>query len=424
MTANLEADQAAIQGYYRFIEKADETKVTPESLLHTHRQRTIERMRAQRTVLCIQDETLISYSTRTPWEGLEVIGRNQTSAVSQGVRLHATLAVTAAGLPLGLLRCAYGSQGGAHAPGTQRWVDGLRDTMKAAEQVRAGTRILAVMDREGDKFALFDAYRQQARVHLLVRARHNCTLEGGRKLFACMGAGAAKGYVEVPLGRLSRRVKAGRILHEGRTGRLARMAVRFRRVSLPPTAGFQGEPVPVWAIHIREASPPSGQKGVVWRLLTTCAVRTVAEAMEMVGYYLRRWRIADTFRVLKGGCKVEELGVEGAASLHRVITLYAVMAWRILLMTLLGRQGPETQAETVFTDGELRALCGFARRYGLPKVTNLQTAMLVTAMLGGYRNRKHEPPPGVKIMWRGYSRLEIGAAFYAAAAGPPRVQRE
>ena len=70
MTANLEADQAAIQGYYRFIEKADETKVTPESLLHTHRQRTIERMRARRIVLCIQDETLISYSTRTLWEGL------------------------------------------------------------------------------------------------------------------------------------------------------------------------------------------------------------------------------------------------------------------------------------------------------------------------------------------------------------------
>ena len=107
-----------------------------------------------------------------------------------------------------------------------------------------------------------------------------------------------------------------------------------------------------------------------------------------------------------------------------MITLYAVRAWRILLMALLGRQGPETQAEVVFTDGELRVLHGYTRRYGLPKVTNLQTAILVTAMLGGYRNRKHDPPPGVKVMWWGYSRLEIGAAFYAAAARPPRVQRE
>ena len=65
-----------------------------------------------------------------------------------------------------------------------------------------------------------------------------------------------------------------------------------------------------------------------------------------------RGRIADPFRVLKGGCKVEELGIEGASSRHRVITLYAVRAWRIRLMTLLGRPGPETQAEVVFTDGD------------------------------------------------------------------------
>ena len=36
------------------------------------------------------------------------------------------------------------------------------------------------------------------------------------------------------------------------------------------------------------------------------------------------------------------------------------------------------------------------------------------AILGGYMNRKNDPPPGVKIMWRGYSRLEIGAEFVAA----------
>ena len=208
--------------------------------------------------------------------------------------------------------------------------------------------------------------------------------------------------MEVPIGRLSRRVKAGRIRHEGRPGRRARRAVRFRRVSLPPTAGFQGEPVPVGAIHIREESPPAGQKGVVWRLLTTGEGRPVEAALEMVGYDLRSGRIADPFRVLKGGGKVEQLGIEGASSRHRVITLYAVMAWCILLMTLLGRR-PK-------------------RRSSSPMGSNLQTAILVTAMLGG--NRKPDPPPGVQIRWRGYSRQEIEAAFYAAAAESPRIQRE
>ncbi len=137
MTAHLEADPAAIQGYDRFIEQADETKVTPENRWYPHRPRTIERMRA-------------------PREGLEGIGRPRTSAVSGGVRRQATRAVTAGGRPLGLLRGAYGSQGDVYVPGMPRGVDGWRDTMKAAEPARAGTRVLAVMDRERDKLAWFD----------------------------------------------------------------------------------------------------------------------------------------------------------------------------------------------------------------------------------------------------------------------------
>ena len=65
-----------------------------------------------------------------------------------------------------------------------------------------------------------------------------------------------------------------------------------------------------------------------------------------------------------------------ASSRHRVITLYAVMAWCIRRMTLLGAGDP--------SGGHLHRwrTPGYARRYGRPKVTNLQTAMLVTAMRG------------------------------------------
>ena len=97
MTANLEADPAAIQSYYRFIEQADETKVTPENRWYPHWPRTIERMRAPRTVLGLPDETRIRYRTRTSWAGLEGIGCHPTSAVSRGVRRQATRAVTAGG---------------------------------------------------------------------------------------------------------------------------------------------------------------------------------------------------------------------------------------------------------------------------------------------------------------------------------------
>ena len=43
------------------------------------------------------------YNSLAQCEGLGVIGNNQTGAQSRGLHLHSTLAVTTAGLPLGLL---------------------------------------------------------------------------------------------------------------------------------------------------------------------------------------------------------------------------------------------------------------------------------------------------------------------------------
>ena len=54
ITATMKSDRAAIRGYYRFIEKANERGTTPADILAPHRRRTIERMRTEKTVLCLQ----------------------------------------------------------------------------------------------------------------------------------------------------------------------------------------------------------------------------------------------------------------------------------------------------------------------------------------------------------------------------------
>ncbi len=63
-----------------------------EAILVPHRRRTIARMRAQQTVLCIQDGTDLNYSSLAQCEGLGVIDTNQTGANSRGLHLHSTLA--------------------------------------------------------------------------------------------------------------------------------------------------------------------------------------------------------------------------------------------------------------------------------------------------------------------------------------------
>ena len=432
-------DRAAMKGYYRLIDHPERSQVTPEHIVAPHRARTIERMRTQDTVLCIQDGTDLSFATRAGCEGLSIIGRNQTSAKTLGLHLHLTLAVSGAGLPLGVLRCGFD----APAPGeaspeergeehcatpnteqhtddstrkTRRWLDALHDVAEAACALPRKTRVLSVMDREADFFALFDAQRRNPRVDVLVRAKHDRRLgEGLPKLFATLRNAPAGGHVEMDIARVSARPKASRKPpRPARSARVARAEVHYRELTLPST--IEGlAPVTLWAVHVRETAPPEGEKPVEWLLLTSVRIHNLDAALATVEHYLRRWRIEDFFRVLKSGCRAEHLGFHSAERLQRALTIQAVIAWRLMLMTLLGREVPECDAELLFSDIELRFLTDYAADAALPAPRNLAAAVRLVALLGGYQNRKHDPPPGHQIMWRGYERMSIATLGYRIA---------
>ena len=195
----------------------------------------------------------------------------------------------------------------------------------------------------------------------------------------------------LPVARLSRRAKSGCITHEGRPARHARMALRFRRVTLPaPRGSSEEEPVKVSATHLCEISPPEGVRRIEWYLLTTMAVTTPEEAKQMVEHYTLRWRVEKG--VLKSGCRVEKLRVQQAASLHKAITLHMVTAWRLMLITLLGRVSADMEAEVIFTDTELHRMRVYARNYGLAKHTDLASAVMLVAIMGGYMIRRRVTP--------------------------------
>jgi hypothetical protein len=81
-----------------------------------------------------------------------------------------------------------------------------------------------------------------------------------------------------------------------------------------------------------------------------------------------------------------------------------VIAWRIMLMTLLGRETPELPAEVLFSDIELQVLRAYAKKRLAPPSTLRDTVRLV-ARIGGYLGRKNDPEPGYQLMWQGYSQL-------------------
>ncbi|MCY3612218.1 MAG: IS4 family transposase [Gemmatimonadetes bacterium] len=413
INANSDADSTAIAAFYRMIEAPAESEVTAPNILAPHRERTVRRMRGQKTVLAIQDGTDLNFATRPGCDGLQVIGRNQTKAKSLGLHMHATLAVTETGLPLGVLRLGFDPQAKLSKEEerrrkTVRWLEGFDDTADAVREVGGKTRVIAVCDREGDMFELFDAQRRRPRVGLLVRAKHDRVLGKGRpKLFATMSGGAPDGMVDVEIEGLAARPKSSRRkARPARAKRLASCELRFRRVTLPATGAVPGaEPVSLHGVHVREVAPPEGEDPVQWFLLTTVAVGSAEDAAEIVGHYLQRWKVEDYFRVLKSGCRTEFLLFRTAERLQRAVAINAVIAWRIMVMTLLGRQVPDCDPDLMFTDHELDFLRDYALEHDLQPPARLGDAVRLVAHLGGYRDRKHDPEPGNQIMWHGQTRL-------------------
>ncbi len=153
-------------------------------------------------------------------------------------------------------------------------------------------------------------------------------------------------------------------------------------------------------VLVEEERAPEGADPIQWLLLTSLAVDTPEACRKVVEYYARRWRIEDWHRILKSGCKVEKLANRSAERITRAAAINLVIAWRILLMTLLGREHPDLPPEVMFSELEIQVLNAFAAQQGLDAPDTLASAVLIVARIGGYIHRARAPPPGSKAMWR------------------------
>ncbi len=374
-----QGDRPAMKGYYRLIDHPDTAAVTPAAILQPHRNQTLRRMQGQRLVLCLHDGTALDYSGLAQCKGLGVIGTNQTGAQSRGLHLHSTLAVTGDGLPLGVLRAACTAPTPKPAEETRPssaipieekatfcWIQAQRACVELAATMPQ-TKLVSVMDREADFFELFDEQRQHPRVDLLVRAQYDRALAGeAGHLFATVRQGPVQARVQVSVPRQSARPKrAKQRARPPRRARPATLAVRYEAVQLrPPPYHRDKAPLALGVLHAVEEHPPAGVAPVEWVLLTTLPLTSPEAALQCLRWYCRRWRIEDWHRVLKAGCRVEALSHETAERLQRAIVIKAVIAWRIMLMTLLGRETPELSAEVLFSDLELRVLQAYAKKNG------------------------------------------------------------
>lgn len=395
---------------YRFFDNA---AVTAEKVLAPHRNATLTRIKEQPVVLLVQDTTELDYTGKPHTQGLGTL----TYATQLGLLLHPTLAVTPQRVCLGAVEAqiwvrpaeAFGrknsrKQRPIEEKESQRWIEGYRAACKIAEEA-PNTLIVTVADREADIYELFaEAQHPQGKcAQWLVRCAHDRRLapEGEEDPAPKLWASVSQAPV---LGRCVFELPA----REGRPGRTVTQTLQATRLTLrpPQRQGVRLPVVAITAVLAKEEHPPQEGDPIEWLLLTSMPVERFERAVEIVQWYLCRWQIEVYFRVLKSGCKVEELQLETTDRLKPCLALYMIVAWRVLFLTMLGRHCPELPADLVFEEAEWKTTYLVVKREPPPKKTPaLNTVVAMVAQLGGYLNRANDGPPGPQTIWIGLQRV-------------------
>ena len=209
----------------------------------------------------------------------------------------------------------------------------------------------------------------------------------------------------------------------GQRARTATLAVRFCAVALGAPEPKGARPaLRLWAVEARELHAPRGSAPLHWRLLTSQPVVQLAAAVEKLHWYCVRWGIEVFHKVLKSGCAIEAVQLQTAARLQRYLAVKLVVAWRVLALTQLGRERPQTPLREILEEAEWRVLqavgergrTGPRRRRGEP---TLGEGVQWLGRLGGHLGRRGDGAPGPLSLARGLERLQYLTAGWKLAKG-------
>jgi len=399
------------QAAYRFL---NNESVSPQEILKPHGVATERRVSQHPMVLFVQDTTELDYTDHPQRDAKYLADRYH-----RGLYLHAQLAVTPEKLCLGIVANDFHereleSLGKSKERKTWpieekesvRWLNGYRRACELGVSC-PDTQIVMVADRECDIYDIFvDAQEGIHRpVNYIVRAKED------RSTFERDPEQGKKGYRKVRDEVVESRVLAERVIELAETPkRKARQAtVEIRAIAVqvkPPHARAHLPSVNYHVVYVKEIGGPSDGTDVDWLLITTLPIDTIDEILLIIDYYLARWAVEIYFRILKTGCRVEEIQLETTYRLKNCLALYCIIAWRIQYLTYLNRTSPALPCTTVFTASEWKSVWKVVTRKQPPKKPPLLSDfMKLLSQLGGYNNRAKERPFGPLPMWVGLRRM-------------------
>ncbi len=417
-------DWAATKAAYRFL---DNGRVSEAEILAGHFRATGARFAsADGPILVLHDTTEFSFKrenahavgmTRKVAKGhRDARGRQRMHTVC-GILMHSSLAVTTDGLPLGLAGIKMwtrkkfkgtnalkgrGPGGGKHSVNSARVPIEEKESVRWLENVRQSTanlgdapRCVHVGDRESDIYELFCECESLGTKFVFRTCVDRRTGDGGRTVADVMDKGCVKAVHRIA------------VRSDGDEPTTTVLELKYYRMTVCPPIG-KGKrygSLELTVIHATERGVPRGREPIEWKLITNLPVRCKADAVEKLEWYALRWKIETFHKVLKSGCRAEDSKLRTAARLANLIAMLCILAWRVLWLTMVNRASPALPAALVFTEIELDLLDRLVPVPGGPVNRTVGDFLIRLARLGGYLNRKGDPPPGNTVLWRGMARL-------------------
>lgn len=402
---------------YRFYNHGN---VNPERILSPHFDATIERIKMEKIVLIPQDTTEIDFTGRKSLSGMGYLSNES----GQGFYLHPSIAFTPERLCLGVIEMQhwirneigtrnYRRQKTIEQKETYCWLKGYEAANKVA-LMAPGTTVVSIADREGDIYEVLEKLPSEVnKAYWLIRCRHDRTIldEKTNKFELHLKDEVSKAHpignieFEMPSGTSYRNCKK----RHTRKARTVKQEIRVCSVSLRPPMrkNKRFESITIQVIHCKEMDTPKDEEAIEWFLITSVPIDSAEKAIEIINWYLCRWLIEMYIKILKSGCKVEDLRFDSYEATVNCIAFYMIVAWRVFYLTMLGRTCPDIDCTAVFEESEWKAVYAISTKKKPPeKPPKLYDIILMIAKFGGFLGRKSDGFPGTKVMWIGLQRMK------------------
>jgi hypothetical protein len=398
--------EGQLEGLYRFLNNDD---VTFEAVHAPHAEQTRLRCQAQDRVLVLHDTTILKFNGDR--EGL---GRIYEEGGTRGFRLHASLVVTAARRPLGVLRAETWARTKPPRRNLNRRhlrADPKRESLRWGRAVRACEQLLEgtacaihVMDGEGDNYDLLSELHA-AKARYVIRLANDRRLVGEQqKLKGVVGRAACLFQREVQVSPRAPGRPHDR--HAARQARAVTLDVSAMAVELSRSSNFApGSPpsLKVNVVTVLEHDCPKGEQPIEWYLVTNEPIDTTEKVAAIVDAYRARWVIEELFKALKSGCQIEKRQMESYEALRIALALFLPIAVRLLALRDAARTDPGAACAALSARQlQLLRACGSRPLSATP--TNEEVYMALAALGGHLRSNG---PPGWIVLGRAFDKLLV-----------------